>query len=131
MGTHAYKLRLPVKLRRLHPVFPVVKLTPAPVDPFSTRPHPSYPPPELVDGREEYEVEEVLDSRMWRNGLQYLVKWKGYGYEDNEWVKPQDMHAPEAIEKFHHSHPDAPRSINTEDVEPFKKPRLRRKQPGC
>lgn len=39
------------------------------------------PPPEPVEveGEEEYEVEEILDSKVVGKGLRYLVKWKGYG----------------------------------------------------
>ena len=37
------------------------------------------PPLEMIEGKEEYEVEEILDSQ--RKGrarsLEYLVKWKG------------------------------------------------------
>ena len=51
------------------------------------------PPPVLIDGEEEYEVEMVLDHRS--RGLafipknvrkfQYLIKWVGYGHEHNTW----------------------------------------------
>ena len=34
VGTNTYHLLLPLQLRRLHPVFNVIKLTPAPVDPI-------------------------------------------------------------------------------------------------
>ena len=37
VGSHAYRLRLPQSLSRLHPVFPVVKLTLAPHDAFNHR----------------------------------------------------------------------------------------------
>ena len=39
------------------------------------------PPPVLpvvVDGEEEWELEEILDSRRTQRRLQYLVKWQGY-----------------------------------------------------
>ncbi|PFH45102.1 hypothetical protein AMATHDRAFT_127174, partial [Amanita thiersii Skay4041] len=37
------------------------------------------PPPELKDGDEEWEVEEVMDSRVRRGGqLEFLVKWKEF-----------------------------------------------------
>ena len=39
----------------------------------------------------EYEVEEVLDSRMCRGVLQYLVKWVGYPREENSWVLERNM----------------------------------------
>ena len=44
------------------------------------------PPPDLVDGEEEYEVKEILDSRKHGRGcrVQYLVKWKGYPSLDNQ-----------------------------------------------
>ena len=81
--TNAYRLTLPPSMKRLHPVFNVVKLTPAPADPILGRRRPPPPPPELINGEEEYLVEEILDSRMFRRRLQYLVKWEGYGVEGN------------------------------------------------
>ena len=64
IGLYAYHLWLPQSMSHLHPVFPVVKLMPAPVDLIPGRQ--SDPPldPILVDGEEHYEVEAVLDSRM-------------------------------------------------------------------
>jgi len=70
-------------MRRLHPVFNVVKLSPAPDDPIVGRRRNPQPPPELVDGEEEYIVEKILNSRMFQRKLQYLVKWEGYGIEGN------------------------------------------------
>ena len=37
-------------------------------------------PPPVIDGKEEYEVETIVDSRRfgWGCQLQYLVHWKGY-----------------------------------------------------
>jgi len=47
---------------RLHPVFNVVKLSLAPLDPIPGH-RTSLPPlPEIVDGEEEWVVEEILDS---------------------------------------------------------------------
>ncbi len=66
IGKLAYRLILPPSMSRLHPVFNVVKLTLAPVDPILGRCRNSLPPPELVDSEEEYIVEKVLNSRMFR-----------------------------------------------------------------
>jgi len=64
VSRNAYRLRLPFPMRRLHPVFNVVKLTPSPADPIVGR-HPAIPPPlEVVEGEEEYLVEKILDSKM-------------------------------------------------------------------
>src|SRR6266567_6550154 len=85
VGKLAYCLILPPSMSRLHPVFNIVKLTLAPADPILGRRQNSLPPPELVDGKEEYIVEKVLNSRMFRRRLQYLVKWEGYRTEHNTW----------------------------------------------
>ena len=68
------------------------------------------PPPDLIDGEEEYEVEHVLAKRRirQRHQLQYLVKWKGYPDTDNQWINAQDMSADEAIAEFECSN-SAPR----------------------
>ena len=61
---YAYRLMLPPAMRCLHPVFNVVKLSPALDDPIVGRRRNLPPPPELVNGEEEYIVEEILNSRM-------------------------------------------------------------------
>jgi len=114
IGTNAYRLTLPLSMKRLHPVFNVIKLTPAPLDPIPGRQVPPPPPPELVDGEEEYIVEEILDSRMFRRRLQYLVKWEGYGVEGNSWEYSENVeNAPEKVAEFHAQNPAAPRRIRT------------------
>jgi len=66
----------------------------APPDPISGRQSRPPPDPVLVDGEEEYEVEVVINSRMFRGWLQYLVQWKGYSYEHNSWEDATDVHSP-------------------------------------
>jgi len=70
----AYCLKLPHGMRQLHPVFNVVKLSAAPEDPILGRKPQALPPPIVVDGEEEWEVEEILDSRWYRRRFQFLVK---------------------------------------------------------
>jgi len=70
----AYRLRLPHGMKQLHPVFNVVKLTPAPDDPITGRTTEDHPPPIVIDGEAEWEVEEILDSRWHRRRFQYLIK---------------------------------------------------------
>ncbi|CAJ0954315.1 unnamed protein product [Ranitomeya imitator] len=66
------------------------------------------PAPVLVEGELEYEVEKIVDSRFSRRRLQYLVKWKGYGQEDNSWVVASDVHAANLVRAFHLARPDQP-----------------------
>jgi len=62
----AYHLRLPHGMKQLHPVFNVVKLTPALDDPITGHKMEDHPLPVVIDGEPEWEVEEILDSRWHR-----------------------------------------------------------------
>jgi len=74
IGPMAYRLKLPHWMKQLHPVFNVVKLTPAPDDPIPGRKTTDHPPPIIIDGEAEWEVEKILDSRWHQKRFQYLVK---------------------------------------------------------
>ena len=61
------------------------------------------PPPELIDGEEEYEVEEITNERTYRRKKQYLIKWIGYPTSENSWVDEKDLHSPELLEDYRRS----------------------------
>jgi len=44
------------------------------------------PPPTIINEEKEYKVEEVWKHRKCRRGMQYLVYWKGYKDEHNQWI---------------------------------------------
>jgi hypothetical protein len=121
VGHGAYRLKLPYHFRRLHPVFPMVKLYPAPPDPIIGRQPAPPPPTTLVDGEEEYDVEAILDSRMCSNCLEYLLKFKGYDKSHNQWEVHTHVHAKPKIVQFHRKYPGAVHHINTAifDLIPF------------
>ena len=65
--------------------------------------------PVKVEGQPEYEVEEVLDSRLKKGKLEYLVKWSGYTDEYNMWEPVSNLeNSKEAIEDFHKENPNVP-----------------------
>ncbi|KAG5724724.1 hypothetical protein E4T56_gene8003 [Termitomyces sp. T112] len=98
-------------LHQLHPVFNVVKLFPAPEDPIpECHPKPSLLPV-LVNDEEEYEVEEILDSRAFQGKLQFEVKWKGYGIKDISWELQANVHASGLVQNFYCRHSNAPKAI--------------------
>jgi transposase InsO family protein len=115
VGNSAYRLRLPPSMKRIHPVFNVVKLTPAPDDPIHGRQIQPPPLPEIVDGEEEWVVDKILDSRMINRKLRYLVKWKDFGTEHDSWEPWDNVHAPELVADFYRRHPGAARHIRTID----------------
>ena len=102
-----YQLELPLQWK-IHGVFHADLLTPY----HETELHgPNFtrPPPDLIDGEEEYKVEEILQS--WRFGrghkVQYLVRWKGYPESENQWVDWDDLHADKVIADFKKKNPKA------------------------
>src|SRR5258708_3276677 len=103
-GSHSFTLCLPQHFRSIHPVFHISQLELAEPDPFPQRTQPP-PPPVEIDGDIEYEVSEILDSKLDRRFrgnslLCYLVHWSGYEgmEEETSWVSAQDLeHAQEVV----------------------------------
>jgi hypothetical protein len=107
-----YHLKLPKSMSRLHPVFYIIKLMPAPPDPIEgQRAHPP-PPPEIVGGEERYEVEEVIDSRMRVGSCSTWLDGKATDMKKNSWISEGDLDALDLIADFYRTHPNAPKRIN-------------------
>src|SRR5579863_6014535 len=100
----AYQLELPHQWN-IHPVFHASLLTPY-VETDSHGPNYSRPPPDLIAGEAEYEVEQIRSHRRHgrRKQLQYLLKWKGYPESDNTWEPADQVHAPDLIKAYHRRH---------------------------
>ena len=58
------------------------------------------PPPDLVDGVVEWEVERILDMRTWRSQNQYLICWKGYSSAHDSWEPWENIKAPLLMAEF-------------------------------
>ncbi|KAK3558208.1 hypothetical protein QTP86_013998 [Hemibagrus guttatus] len=92
------------------------------------RPHPSYqvgqkpvhpsaggvtesrepPLPLDIEGSPAYWIRALLDSRLVRSRLQYLVDWEGYGVEERSWVDAVNILDPSLTKDFHHDHLNKP-----------------------
>jgi len=110
-GTLSFTLRLPDTMRSVHPVFHVSQLETATPNIIPNRFQPP-PPPIEVDGEPEYEIAEILDSKVDRRRrhcqLLYLVRWAGYEgtNEETSWLLATELgHASELVSDFHAAYP--------------------------
>ena len=85
VSPYAYKLQFPATVQ-YHLIQHVSLLDPFDDDLLPGQHNPA-PPPVIVDDAEEWYVEEILDSRMYHKGLQYLVKWVGFDRPNWELVE--------------------------------------------
>ena len=68
----------------------------------------AHAPPVVVRDRvAEYYVEKLLNSRIWRGNLQFLVQWDGYPVEQVTW-EPEENVSPIDICNLYRRHPGAP-----------------------
>ena len=61
---------------------------------------------EVEDEEEEQDVEEILDSRIIDNELQYLIKQLDFGLENNSQEPLKNLNYPEKLEEFYRRYLD-------------------------
>ncbi|SJL04333.1 uncharacterized protein ARMOST_07699 [Armillaria ostoyae] len=114
-GFHSFTLKLPLDLHAIHPVFHVSQLKPVEENTIPNHTQPP-PPPVEVDGEEQYEIAQILDSKIdhwFQCPLLYRIQWLGYKGTNEEfvWLLATKFSADEFIEDFHHRYPDKPGPI--------------------
>jgi hypothetical protein len=66
-------------------------------------------PPVVIEEYVEYAVREILDSRIRRRKLQYLVDWEGYTAEHRQWEPAANVaNARDLVANFHDRYPLRP-----------------------
>jgi hypothetical protein len=96
----AYKLQLPPSWK-IHDIFHASLLT-SYKETSHHRPNFLEPPPEIMEGKLEWEVEKIIKEHtygQWKK-KQYLIRWKGYLLTHDEWVPAEDLHTPELLTEF-------------------------------
>ena len=95
-------------------MYDVSMLEPTIPDPIPGRAQPP-PPPVMVDDQPEFEIAEVLDSKLdnhrWDCHLLYLVHWSRYKgtAEEFSWLLTTELkHALELLTDFHSAYPAKP-----------------------
>ena len=102
VGKIAYRLDLRGRFKDVHNVFHVSQLRKH--TPGGSYAHP--PKPIQVKGKEQFEVEALLQHRSRGNSRQYLVRWSDYGPEYDEWVYEEELadRAQELLKQYQTAH---------------------------
>jgi hypothetical protein len=99
VGQVSYKLELP-KTLRIHPVFHVSLLKPYNVPAAQQDSNDKRGP--IFEDDKYWEVETLVGKRVIRGVTEYLVRWEGYGPEDDTWLRPADI-TPDLIKAYNAS----------------------------
>lgn len=98
-----YQLKLPPSWR-IHPIFHATLLSPF-MNTDTHGPAFSKPPPDQIEGEEEYEVEAIIAHRGNGTRCQYLIKWHDYPTSENTWQKENDLkNAPQLLHQYKNDH---------------------------
>jgi len=100
IGSGAFELELPEGWM-IHNIFNENLLTQCMEPKFKGQHEEPAPPPTIINEEEEYEMEEVRKHQKRERVMQYLVYWKSYGDEHDQWIAETGLpHAKEAIEDY-------------------------------
>ena len=98
VSSNAIELELPKSIK-IHPVVNVsrVRLYKPQVEGQKKTP----PKPVIIKGKEEFEVEKILNKRTVQGKVKFLVQWKGYMAEEDTWENRENLeNAKKLVEEF-------------------------------
>ncbi|MBW0529004.1 hypothetical protein O181_068719 [Austropuccinia psidii MF-1] len=110
VSTCAYHLKRSSQWKSIHPDFHISLLEPVKT---STIPNGYQEPPRpiIIEKEEELEDSQILDSKIKRGKLWYLVEWKGFSQdpERSPWEPTKNLkNCPELVKYFHSLYTDKP-----------------------
>ncbi|MBW0586590.1 hypothetical protein O181_126305 [Austropuccinia psidii MF-1] len=117
VSSHSYDLKLPSQWKSIHPVFHISLLELVKTSEIPNR-HQEPPLQIIIEEEEEWEVSQILNSKLKRGKLWYLVEWKGFSQdpERSTWEPAKNLkNCPELVEDFHSLYPDKPGPNSSKD----------------
>ena len=103
---HSYRLQLP-EYMKIHPVFHARFLRLDPNDPLPGQVN-APPEPLVINGQEEWELEDLVSVRLKYGKLVYRARWLGADEDPTEYPARNFIYSPHKLRDFHHSHPELP-----------------------
>ena len=103
---HSYRLDLPDRIK-IHPVLHADRLRKAATNPLPGQ-REEESAADIIFGYKEWEVKEILASRLYYGKLQYKVRWHGYD-NDGKWYHASNFKGcPQLLREFHDVYPSLP-----------------------
>ena len=98
------ELKLPT-MWKIHLVFHASLLSHYGENPIHSPNFPK-PPPDLIAGEEEYEIEKILCHRGSPSNCFFLIRWKEFSAEDDSWEPKQNLkHSKTTLTEYKKRHP--------------------------
>ena len=115
ISSNAIELELPKSIK-IHPVVNIsrVRLYKPQVEGQKKTP----PKPVIIEGKEEFEVEKILNKRMVWGKDKFLVQWKRYMVEEDTWENRENLgNTKELVEEFEREYGEEAEELRRQELE--------------
>ena len=76
------------------------------------------PKPVIIEGKEEFEVEKIINRRTVRGKEKFLVRWKGYTAEEDTWESRENLeNAKGLVEEFEREYGEGDKELRQQEKE--------------
>ncbi|KAI5116900.1 hypothetical protein M0805_004033 [Coniferiporia weirii] len=94
-----YRLKLPPAWK-IHPIFHASLLS-AYTETNIHGPPFTQPPPDQIEGHQEFEIEAIVSHKGNGNRRHFLIKWTGYPSSENQWLPETELsHATQILKRY-------------------------------